>query len=59
MYKLPFPVALDNDELIENIKQFDDEEYKKKTEMFKKEVGIFEDGKASGRVVDLIETERF
>lgn len=59
MYKLPFPVALDNDELIENIKQFDDEEYKKKTEMFKKEVGIFEDGKASGRVVDLIETERY
>lgn len=59
MYKLPFPVALDNDELIENIKQFDDEEYKKKTEMFKKEVGIFEDGQASGRVVDLIETERY
>lgn len=55
MYKLPFPLALNNEELIENIKQFDGEKYRKKTELFMKEVGIFEDGKASERVVDLIE----
>lgn len=54
MYKLPFPVALDNGELAENIRQFDEEEYKQKTEMFMEEVGIFEDGRASERVVDLI-----
>lgn len=54
MYKLPFPVALDNRELAENIRQFDEEEYRQKTKMFMKEVGIFEDGRASERVVDLI-----
>ncbi len=55
MYKLPFPVALNNDELMENILKFDDESYKKKLAVFMEEVGIFEDGKASERVVDLIE----
>lgn len=58
MYRLPFPVALNNDELMENIKRFDEEKYGKKTEEFMRKVGIFEDGKASARVVDLIE-ERF
>ncbi len=54
MYKLPFPVALNNEELIDNIKEFDEENYRQKTEIFIKEVGIFEDGRASERVVDLI-----
>ena len=58
MYRLPFPVALNNDELMENIKRFDEEKYGKKTEEFMKKVGIFEDGKASERVVDLIEGKR-
>ena len=55
MYKLPFPVALNNDELMEQIERFDEEEYRQKTEQFLKENGIFEDGKASKRVVRLIE----
>ncbi len=55
MYKLPFPVALDNDELMENVAQFDENEYRQKTKAFMEEMGIFEDGKASERVVDLIE----
>lgn len=54
MYKLPFPVALNNEELLENVRKFDKEEYKKRTETFMEEVGMFEDGKASERVVDLI-----
>lgn len=54
MYKLPFPVALNNDELMENILRFDEEGYQEKTKVFMDDVGIFEDGKASGRVVDLI-----
>lgn len=54
MYKLPFPVALNNEELMGNILEFDEEEYKRKTEKFMKKMGIFEDGKASGRVVELI-----
>jgi len=55
VYKLPFPVALNNDELMKRIEQFDEEEYRQKTEQFMKENGIFEDGKASKRVVRLIE----
>ncbi|MCI8724727.1 MAG: hypothetical protein HFG66_01120 [Hungatella sp.] len=56
MYKLPFPVALNNEKLIDNILGFDEEEYKRKTENFMKKMGIFEDGRASERVVDLIES---
>lgn len=55
MYQLPFPVALNNDELMERIEWFDEDEYKKKTYIFREKAGIFEDGKASRRVVNLIE----
>lgn len=54
MYKLPFPVALNNEELLGNIRGFDEERYKRSTEAFLEEVGMFEDGRASERVVDLI-----
>ncbi len=54
MRKLPFPVALDNDELIENIRGFDEGEYERKRKGFMEEMGVFEDGCASERVVDLI-----
>lgn len=54
MYKLPFPVALNNEELMENIRSFDEERYKRSTEAFLEEVGMSEDGRASERVVDLI-----
>lgn len=55
MYKLPFPVALDHEKLIENIENFDAETYRNQLQQFMKENGIFEDGKASKRVVKLIE----
>lgn len=55
MYSLPFPVALDNEELEKNILQFDEVKYRKRTEEFRQETGIFEDGKASQRVADLID----
>lgn len=55
MYQLPFPVALDNNELMENIEKFDKDNYKEQTKLFMKHVGIFEDGRASKRAVDLIE----
>ena len=51
----PFPIATSNDELIENIRNFNIEEYKTKSELFLKEKGSVEDGKASERTVDLIE----
>lgn len=55
IHRLPFPAAVDNDGLMENIRTFDEEDYGKKTEAFMKRMGIFEDGRASERVVDLIE----
>lgn len=58
MYKLPFPVAQNNDELMNCIEQFDEKAYYQKTKDFMRETGIFEDGRASKRVVDLIERER-
>ena len=55
MHSLPFSVAEDNDELVENIEKFDTEEYKKKVDEFSQEHGVLEDGHASERVVDTIE----
>lgn len=55
MYSLPFPVAVNNNELVQCIQQFDGKVYQQKLEVFQKETGIFEDGKASRRVADLIE----
>ena len=58
MYKLPFSVARNNDELMQNIEQFDADAYAKRTELFQDKMGIFEDGKASRRVVQLINRRR-
>ena len=54
MRKLPFPVALDNDSIMRNIAEFDSEKYERDVKVFMKRVGNEEDGKASGRVVELI-----
>ncbi len=51
----PFPIATDNIELMNNIKDFNYEQYKQKVEEFLQEKGCIEDGHASERVVDLIE----
>lgn len=54
LYKLPFSVALKNDELIYNINCFDIETYTKKVDDFIEEQGLIEDGHSSERAVDLI-----
>ncbi len=54
MYDLPFPVAINNDELMKKIEEFDEQEYKRSTEVFMDKMGIFEDGRASERVGNLI-----
>ena len=43
---------------MENIKNFDEEIYNDKVDAFIDEVGIFEDGKASKRVVELVKENR-
>lgn len=50
----PFPIAQNNDELEKNILDFNYEDYSKKVSDFKKEIGSYEDGHASERVVKWI-----
>lgn len=52
----PFPIAKDNEELSKNIKDFDDKKYIPKVNKFLAGKGCMEDGHASERVVDLIES---
>lgn len=51
----PFPISSDNNKLMENIKNFDMNNYLQKTEEFLKDKGCMEDGNAASRVVDIIE----
>ena len=50
----PFPIATDNNILMENVRNFDVQEYTVRTEAFLQEKGCIEDGNASERVADLI-----
>jgi CDP-glycerol glycerophosphotransferase len=50
----PFPIARNNDELIENIQNFDNNLYKAKCEEFLKEKDSIDDGNSSKRAVELI-----
>ena len=50
----PFPVAQNNDEMAENIKNFDNDKYLVEVDQFLKGKGCIDDGHASERVVELI-----
>ena len=52
--ELPFPVATNNLELKKVIENFNDTLYHENIEIFNKKLGIFEDGNASKKIVDLI-----
>lgn len=52
--KTPFMVAINNSEMVNNIKNFDENVYRKKVEEFLAEKGCIEDGQASRRIVDKI-----
>ena len=54
MNTLPFPLALNNQELQRSVAEFDEETYHEKLERFIVQNGVREDGHASQRVVDLI-----
>lgn len=53
--ELPFPLAQNNDEMEENILNFDEEKYQKELNQLFEKVGLCESGNASGQVVDYIE----
>ncbi len=52
--QLPFPIAKDNIELLNIIKEFDENEILNNYVEFKKKFGLIDDGHASERVTDLI-----
>ena len=54
--EIPFSVAKSNDELVKNIFNFNEQNYKEECKRFCEMAGIIEDGHASERVVDLIKT---
>jgi CDP-glycerol glycerophosphotransferase (TagB/SpsB family) len=51
---LPFPIAETNEELIHNIKNFDQATYEKKVDTFMDKYGVHEDGHASERAAQII-----
>lgn len=55
MAELPFSMAETNEALQEEIKEFDKEKYEEAVKRFLKEHGVLEDGKASKRVVNVVE----
>lgn len=52
----PFPVAENNEKMVENIENFDEAAYKVRVEEFLKGKGCIEDGHAAARVVELIKS---
>ncbi len=50
----PFPIARNNEELLQNILEFDEKAYLERLEAFLLDKGCVEDGHASERVVDFI-----
>lgn len=50
----PFPIATNNEEMIENIENFDYDKYKNEVEQFLIDKGCVDDGHASERVVEII-----
>jgi CDP-glycerol glycerophosphotransferase len=55
IYSLPFPVAENNQKLVDNITSFNEPLYLKNVSSFKKEIGLIEDGTAAKKIVEIIE----
>ena len=55
IYKLPFPLAKTNDELVDKIETFDENCYNLRVQEFMNGIGSYEDGSASKRVLEYIE----
>lgn len=52
---MPFPLALNNEQLIENILQFDQDRFVKECDVFLKDKGCIDDGHAASRIADAVE----
>lgn len=58
LFSLPFTISQNNEELERSILNFNYEEYFRKINIFFNELNIIEDGKASERVVEIMNKER-
>lgn len=58
LYETPFAIAKNNNELIDNIDKYNEDEYLQKVEEFLQEKGSMEDGKASERIVEFMDSLR-
>ena len=56
LYETPFAITKDNNELLKAIKEYDETQYIDKVESFLREKGSIEDGKASERIVNFIDS---
>lgn len=55
LHNMPFPLAQNNDELVENIKLFDYNKYKEKLEKFFTETGLKDNANSVQKISDIIE----
>lgn len=55
---LPFPIAINNNEIQDKILLFDNDNYLKKIEKFKKQIGSFEYGNSCKKILEIINQER-
>lgn len=53
---LPFPISRNNEQLFAHIMQFNEKDYKRMLQKFCEDVGLLNDGHASERVADVVET---
>ena len=53
--EIPFSIARTNDELMQNIMEFEENEYRNNFKLFTEERGIVEDGNATRRLVNRLE----
>lgn len=54
---LPFLIARNNEELLKNIKKFDNEKYEQKVKEYFNKVGLLEDGKSTEKIIKMIMNE--
>ena len=53
--EMPGPISSDTEELIGNILNYDSKEYEERFEKFREKYNIWDDGRASEKVVKLVE----
>ncbi|MBR6838261.1 MAG: CDP-glycerol glycerophosphotransferase family protein [Alphaproteobacteria bacterium] len=54
LYDFPFTIATNNNELVSNIQSFDNDTYTQSVNSFLKDKGLYDDGHASEKVVNLL-----